>query len=133
LLYVKNAFQYGIYNLAEALKMNHTLRHLKLENNGICSMGAMYLADAIRVNNTLEELILGFNSIDSTGFDYLAEALKTNTRLSCLGLSNNCTDVSRFMDILELNNVSIRTLYLNQCYDRANQLCLRNTTIRQNI
>ena len=53
--------------LAEALKMNRTIRTLFLGNNSISDTGAGALAEALRVNKTLTELHLRGNRIGFMG------------------------------------------------------------------
>ena len=52
--------------LAEALKTNTSLAHLKLSDNGITNSGAVSLAEALKVNSTLETLDLCIAAIFKT-------------------------------------------------------------------
>jgi len=64
----------GAEELADALKVNSTLRWLYLNNNNIGDKGAEALADALKVNTTLRWLYLWENNIGDKGAEELAKA-----------------------------------------------------------
>ncbi|KAF9430169.1 hypothetical protein BGZ94_008031 [Podila epigama] len=75
--------------LANALKINSTLKTLILKGNKITSIGAQMLAEALNSKSTLSTLDLTANSIKHDGAKALAEALKTNKTLITLNLDGN--------------------------------------------
>ena len=75
--------------LAEAMKVNTTLRQLRLDGNNIGYAGAASLAEAMKVNKTLTQLVLWNNDIGAAGAASLAEAIKFNTTLTQLHLDRN--------------------------------------------
>ena len=78
-----------IDSLAEAIKVNTTLRELLLSYNDICPTAATSLAEAMKVNTTVTQLFLQHNGIGDAGAASLAEAMKVNTTLTELLLSDN--------------------------------------------
>ncbi|RUS27512.1 hypothetical protein BC938DRAFT_483140 [Jimgerdemannia flammicorona] len=88
--------------LAKALKMNTSLRNLKLyvDNamhifmcssiaNDIGEKGASALAEALEINTSLQNLDISDNHILSNGAISLAEVLKMNVSLQSLNLEHN--------------------------------------------
>jgi NLR family CARD domain-containing protein 3 len=68
----------GAESLAEMLKKNTTLRHLRIPYNGIGPLGAVAFAHVIPHNRSLSELDLRGNSIGASGGEVLAAALLKN-------------------------------------------------------
>lgn len=97
----------GTRDLAEALKVNHTVEELHLYQCGIGDDGAKALAEALKFNNHLRELNLGvatriaegnhqtlpniedFNHIGDVGAEAFLEVRKVNKTLRKLNLKNN--------------------------------------------
>eukprot|EP00567_Pseudictyota_dubia_P000348 CAMPEP_0197464702 /NCGR_PEP_ID=MMETSP1175-20131217/64157_1 /TAXON_ID=1003142 /ORGANISM="Triceratium dubium, Strain CCMP147" /LENGTH=365 /DNA_ID=CAMNT_0043000687 /DNA_START=135 /DNA_END=1232 /DNA_ORIENTATION=+ len=105
----------GVSVLADALRVNTSLKVLVLGGNSIGDEGVSVLADALRVNTSLEKLHLSGNSISDEGVSVLADALTVNTSLTKLDLwGNNFGDegVSVLADALWVNT-SLEALYLN--------------------
>ena len=67
--------------IAEALKINKTLRSLDLSCNGIDDKGVQPLAKALKINQTLEELNLIGNNIDHIGIESITSVFEENTTL----------------------------------------------------
>ena len=88
-LSINNIGYAGATSLAEAMKVNTTLTQLDLSNNNIGDAGATSLAEAIKVNTRLIELFLYHNNIGDAGATSLAEAIKVNTTLTLFELSRN--------------------------------------------
>ena len=63
----------GAKFIADALKDNHCLKMLLLSNNSICDDGAKMIADAMNVNHSLRTLVLSDNKISSDGKEYLSK------------------------------------------------------------
>jgi len=63
-----------------------------LNGNNIDKKGAFALAEALKINSTLKELNLWNNNIDTEGGIALADALKSNSSLLNLNLKNNKLD-----------------------------------------
>ncbi|XP_004364528.1 hypothetical protein CAOG_01660 [Capsaspora owczarzaki ATCC 30864] len=66
---------------------SNTLTWLKLNRNCIGEDGARAIADALKVNSTLRCFLLKQNQIGDAGGQAIAEALKVNTRLTDLLLA----------------------------------------------
>ena len=80
----------GAAALAEALRSNTSLTKLGLwVNEDIGDEGAKALAGALKVNTTVEELILDACGIGDDGAAAFAEALRSNTSLTKLWLDRN--------------------------------------------
>ena len=79
----------GAKNIADALKVNHSLKELFLRFNNICDDGAKQIAGALEVNHSLKTLNMSFNNIDDDGAKLIADALKVNHSLKSLTLRNN--------------------------------------------
>ena len=78
--------------VAEILKSNTSVTHVDLlGNEKIGDEGVKALAEALKVNETLKELSLEFCGIGDDGAAALAEALRSNTSLNFLCLQG-CTD-----------------------------------------
>jgi len=83
----------GAASIAEALKVNSTLKSLNLGSNWIEDSGAASIAEALKVNSTLLSLSLHYNAIKDSGAASIAEALKVNSSLTHLYLYiNNVRD-----------------------------------------
>lgn len=75
--------------LADVLRKNKTLVKLCLVSNLIDNNSATALSDSLKVNTTLVYLDISVNSISDDGATALSDALKVNTTLMSLNLSNN--------------------------------------------
>ena len=77
----------GAFYLAEALKVNNTLRNLEFKvHKQISDKGYSYLAEALKMNNGLIQLTFEYNNISNQGAIYFSEALKVNNHLEFLRL-----------------------------------------------
>ncbi|KAL0228888.1 hypothetical protein GEMRC1_013508 [Eukaryota sp. GEM-RC1] len=74
----------GARALAEALKVNSTITHIKLEDNSIGPEGARALAEILKVNSTITHINLEDNSIGPEGARALAEVLKVNSTITLI-------------------------------------------------
>ena len=79
----------GVTSIVEAIKVNKTLTNLDLSGNGISDAGATSIAEAIKVNKTLTDLDLSENGISDAGATSIVEAIKVNETLTNLDLSGN--------------------------------------------
>jgi len=68
----------GTKALADALKMNQTVRHLVLPNNQLSDFAVAALADMLKTNRFIGWLILNNNQIGNAGAAALGEALGVN-------------------------------------------------------
>jgi len=76
--------------VAEILKSNSSVTEVHLNSNKkIGDEGAKALAEALKVNATVKALSLQFCGIGDDGAAALAEALRSNTSLKLLGLRGN--------------------------------------------
>ena len=65
------------------------LTTLILENNAIGDQGTEYLADALKINQTLKMLNISSNDISKQGADYITGVLLLNKTLTTLILEKN--------------------------------------------
>jgi len=79
----------GLKALAHALRINQTIALLILDHNQIGDEGVKALADAVRINQTVTKLYLGDNQIGDEGLKALADAFRINQTVAVLNLSNN--------------------------------------------
>ncbi|AIO02568.1 paraflagellar rod component, putative [Leishmania panamensis] len=106
----------SVWVLAQALRLNSTVRRLNLSHNSFGDMGASYLADYIASNSTMLELNLSSCTIGNRGAHRLCEALATNQTLQLLDLSNSMMDedgLSALLRVLRENN-TLRELKLER-------------------
>ena len=102
----------GILYLLNALKLNYTLKDLRLEANKIGDIGAMLLVESLAENehrstSAVEKLVLGWNDIGVEGAISIAEALKGNETLRYIDLSGNaisCTGAEALAEALSYNH-----------------------------
>jgi Ran GTPase-activating protein (RanGAP) involved in mRNA processing and transport len=74
--------------IAEAIKINRTLKTLLLNNNGIHSGGIAAIAIALVINQTLTTIDISDNIVGYKAATAIALAIKINTTLSTLILKN---------------------------------------------
>ena len=79
----------GAIKIAEAIKVNKTLKILDISNNNISDDGAVAISDTLKSNNSLCILNMSSNKITGKGAIKIAEAIKVNKRLQELHISNN--------------------------------------------
>jgi len=97
----------GLIALAEALKVNKTLKRLMMQDAGISGYGAFAIAEMFKVNNSLKVVYFVQNNFGDFGATLIAEALKTNKTLTFVCLcDNNITDLgaSAIAEALKVNN-----------------------------
>jgi len=108
----------GASAVAEALKVNSTLRWLVLLENDIGSEGASAIACALKGNSTLQRLDLGANNVGDKGASALSEALRMNSTLETLHLSRNhigAAGASALADALRTNSAcALNALFLGR-------------------
>merc|ERR1711988_914329 len=76
-------------DLAEAFKVNTSIKKVGLSSNQITATGARDLAEAFKVNTSITKVDLDNNRITATGARDLAEAFKVNTSITRVDLQNN--------------------------------------------
>ncbi|KJE92684.1 hypothetical protein CAOG_009694 [Capsaspora owczarzaki ATCC 30864] len=106
----------GATAIAEALKVNKSLRKLCLTLNQIGDAGAQAIAKALQVNTTLTNLLLWRNQIGDAGAQAIAEALKVNTTLKELHL-----DYNQIGDAAAIYHRSSKNGVLTEGMDSLNQ------------
>ena len=75
-----------MFALSHALKLNLTLKSLRLGGDSITAEGAKALSDFLKSNSTLSELDLYNNSIGDEGARALSDSLKLNSTLTNLNV-----------------------------------------------
>jgi len=105
---------YGVIVIAEALRVNPTVKELHLEANEIGDQGAMAIAEALKVNSVLRTLRLHSNQITNNGVIKIAEALKVNSTLCTLNFDNNRITDNGAMALAEALkvNATVTKVYL---------------------
>ena len=123
----------GIETLANALKINTTIKKLNLFHN-LCDVnGARRIGDVLKINSTLEELDIGYNRIKNAGFKYIVSVIKENKNLNIhrLGVKYNfikdkifeeqidvlCGDENIKLEEIELKNNSLTSGYLQKYFE----------------
>ena len=104
----------GVKQIADALKVNHSLETLILWDNNLSVEGAKAIADALKVNHGLKILSLVYNDLGDDGAKQIADALKNNHSLEFLSLNVNNIGDDGAKDIADTLqvNVSLKTLQL---------------------
>lgn len=102
---------YGIATICKALKQNHTLTVLYINENKIketaeqgASKPMRALGSALKTNQTLQKLGLSFNHIGAEGAKFLGEGLKANSSLRELHLRNTDLDNQGVVEIINAIN-----------------------------
>lgn len=105
----------GASLVAEALKVNRTLRSLNLSSNQIGDMGAARLAEALKINMALQILQISDNQIGVVGVARLCEALLVTSTLKELYFATNQLGVDAAVLLAEAlkSNRSLRLLNLD--------------------
>ena len=104
----------GAFFIAEGLKLNTSLRALRLSQCGISAEGAKLISGALEINTSLRIMDLARNELDDTGVGYLANVLKQNDSLKELYLGK-CGMTDRGLELLVIAltlNKSIQVLDL---------------------
>ena len=109
-------FKLGGTALANALRINSTIRHLYLTSNCIKDEGAEAMGKMLRHNTTLGSLSLSNNGITDKGGKFIFAALPTNYSLYDLGLNRNAlSDEVQIIQGLESNS----TITMLDCYQNV--------------
>jgi len=93
----------SISTLCEALKVNKTLIHLRLDQNFIRGED---IGKAMMVNKGLVQLYLNGCKIDNEGAKIIGRALKVNVTLKDLDLGHNLIEAKGFISICEAAKVN---------------------------
>ena len=119
----------GAFFIAEGLKLNTSLRTLRLSWCGISAEGAKFIAGALEINTSLKDIDLARNELGDTGVGYLANTFKQNDSLKELHLQDcGMTDrglellavaltVNKLLEVLDLrwnNSISVGGLVLTE-------------------
>ena len=82
----------GAKHLAEALKVNTTLKEIELSTNQIGDDGAQHLSEALLVNTSLQYIDLEKNNINNGGAQSLAASFKGHQSLRKIYMDGNDID-----------------------------------------
>nr|VDZ49639.1 paraflagellar_rod_component_putative/GeneDB:LmjF.36.4230 [Leishmania donovani] len=106
----------SVWLLAQALRLNSTVRQLNLSHNSFGDTGASYLADYLADNRTMLELNLSSCTIGNRGAQNLCKALATNQALQSLDLSNNMMDADSLsaLPLVLRENTALREFKLER-------------------
>ena len=105
----------GMACLSVSLRMNQSLLHLSLHNNGITCVGIKHLSRTLAtLNNTLQGIDLSDNRIAASGAAAILGAVSINTAMTTLNMNNNpligC-EIGSF-----LRRINLRHLSLSSCH-----------------
>jgi hypothetical protein len=99
--------------LADALKVNTSVKSIYLESNQIGDAGVTALAEALKVNSSVTLINLDGNQISKKGATALADALQVNTSLLDVSLfANVAIDASILATIRESTDRNKRLQHL---------------------
>ena len=106
----------GAKKIAEAIKVNTTIKILNIHGNEISDNGAAAISDSLKSNNSLQELNIGNNKITSERAIKIAEAIQVNTTLEELDLSFNklCDDGASIISYGLNTNKSLQKLNMSK-------------------
>ncbi|KAF0688369.1 Aste57867_19989 [Aphanomyces stellatus] len=106
----------GVDAFCEALRVNHTIRHLALPQNDMDYTCASKLADILRVNDTLDSLDLSQNPLGSAAMCCVAKALHANVPLVDLNVSDTGLGDKGCVALADalVRNTTLRTLDLTK-------------------
>ena len=108
-----NGIDGGMAWLGEALRVNRTLTYLEIVNNRVGDDGAAALGVALRTNNTLKWLELTACGIGDHGAAALGEALSVNRTLTDLDLGRNRLGAGGVVALSEALRVNTTLKILN--------------------
>lgn len=138
-----NSIHYeGSRYIAQALKVNKSLKHLNLKLNRIDDKGGAKLCTDLQNNNSqLESLSLSSNSLGHMFCESLSEFLKLNRTIKRLDISCNFiedSNASTLKDSLESNTniieVDVRNNQLSPPVEREiNEIVTKNLLLSKNI
>ncbi|RIB07523.1 hypothetical protein C2G38_2214167 [Gigaspora rosea] len=127
-------------NLAVGLRINKTLKHLKVQYYNFGSEEGRLLADVLYTNTTLLSLDIGHNKLGSEGGKALADALCQNATLTSLNLSHNLIRQQGEQALAEAlcKNTTLMSLNLHNNFIKlegalADALCKNTTLISLNL
>ena len=106
----------GVYFIAEGLKLNTSLKELRLGWCGISAEGAKHISGTLVANASLEVLDLGDNELGDSGIGQLSIGLKQNSSLKELYIQGcGMTDrgLELLFDALSVNQVLEALLLVN--------------------
>ncbi|KAG5488846.1 hypothetical protein JIQ42_00463 [Leishmania sp. Namibia] len=89
----------SVWLLAQALRLNTSVRQVDLSHNSFGDAGASYLADCIASNRTMVELNLSSCAIGNRGARRFCEALAANEALQIMDLSDNMMDADALSEL----------------------------------
>ncbi|KAL0480806.1 hypothetical protein AKO1_006945 [Acrasis kona] len=79
----------GAGYLAEALRVNKSLKVLELQSNDIGPLGARFICDALCCNESVHAVNFNDNELGDEGAEAVADLLKHNQSITTLGLASN--------------------------------------------
>ncbi|MDP3441882.1 MAG: hypothetical protein Q8T08_03395, partial [Ignavibacteria bacterium] len=92
-------FLLSIQILAEALKLNKTLKVLALPNESLGDEGINYLVEGLKDNTSVTEIDFSDNNISNTGANSILDMLAINQTLTTLHLTGNSISSSKKAEI----------------------------------
>jgi Ran GTPase-activating protein (RanGAP) involved in mRNA processing and transport len=123
----------GAQAIAEALKVNTSLKAFYIAHNKIGPTGAQAFAEALKINTSLNVLNISLNNIGDTGAQSIAEALNENTSLTELKLIINHignTGAKAIADAI-VTNIWITDIECDSMSQEILHLCERNRILKK--
>jgi len=102
-----------IKSFANSMKLNSSLNTLNLRDNNVGIAGAKILAETLLMNTSLEYVDLSCNKIGDSGVKFLAKSLKKNDSIKNLQLSNNGIGTAGAVALADMLKVNMRLNELN--------------------
>jgi hypothetical protein len=87
----------GMKKLSEAIKVNSSIKYISLFNNKIGSEGMVSLAEALKVNTSITNIFLYDNQIGPEGLKILIDALQYNYIIEYIGIYDNSGNIKELL------------------------------------
>jgi hypothetical protein len=118
-----------VEEIAQMLRVNTSIKELRIVDIPIGDEGARVLADALSSNTTVTNLNLCICGIGNVGAIALAGLLKKNTTIKAVNLAQNPADTDEGKQALlkaSLWNTSLEVLYIDNGFGLTDQQCIVN-------
>lgn len=114
----------GFKHLADALRVNSSLKKIDLSWNDIGNAECKHLADALRVNSSLTEINICNNTLQASQRARVKQLLELNKPPNAGGSLGAVFEIFAFYDIHHpVANLGAKILF---CFLKANVRCKRN-------
>ena len=113
-----NLTYHGAVSIGKMLRVNETLKHLKISTNSIGDDGISAISDGLHVNRTLIQLVACNCEFHSKGAENVAIMLQANETLKYLDISRNQIgdDGTTAVALSIQANITLIQLNISSCY-----------------